>query len=127
VTQTETSHSTHPTPTDAERWYAAAGYLFVLCFLAMSKGRESAFVRFHARQAFLLFVSECIALILIVVIDQTVGRLPILGLLIVVLAQLVVYLSALFLSVMGFVKSLFGEHWEMPVFGAYGERLPILI
>lgn len=114
------------TPADHERWYAALGYLFFLCFISLWKARESSFVRFHSRQAFLLFLSECIALILIAIIDRTIGRLPFLGLLIVVVAQVFVYLTALFLSVMGFVKALFGERWEMPFFGPYREKVPLI-
>jgi uncharacterized membrane protein len=113
-------------PTDHERWYAALGYLFFLCFLALWKARDSYFVRFHARQAFLLFLSECVAFLAIVVIDRTVGRLPLLGLILVVIAQVFVYLAALFLSVTGFVKALFGELWEMPFFGPYREKIPPL-
>jgi uncharacterized membrane protein len=121
-----TAESAAHTPADQERWYAALGYLFFLCFVALWKGRDSTFVRFHSRQAFLLFLSECVAFILIVIIDKTIGRLPFLGLLIVVLVQIFVYLTALFLSVMGFVKALFGERWEMPFFGPYREKVPLL-
>ncbi len=113
-------------PADHERWYAALGYVFFLCFLALWKARGSAFVRFHARQAFLLFFSECVAFLVIVVIDRTVGRLPFVGVIVVVIAQAVVFLTALFLSVMGFVKALFGELWEMPFFGPYREKVPPL-
>ncbi|MCH7549339.1 MAG: DUF4870 domain-containing protein [Candidatus Krumholzibacteriota bacterium] len=123
---THTPETNHSSPAETERWYAAIGYLFFLCFLAMWKGRESTFVRFHGRQAFLLFLSECVAFILIIIIDKTIGRLPFLGLLIVVLAQIFVYLTALLLSVMGFVKALFGELWEMPFFGPYREKVPLL-
>lgn len=112
--------------TDHERWYAAAGYLFFLCFFSLWKGRESAFVQFHAKQAFLLFLAECVGLLAILVVDRTIGRLPFLGLLIVILLQIVVYLVALFLSVMGFVKALFGERWVMPFFGVYSDKVPLL-
>jgi uncharacterized membrane protein len=111
---------------DHERWYAAIGYIFFLCFFSMWKGKESAFVRYHARQAFLLFLAECVAFILLVIIDRTVGRLPFLGLLIVILCQIFVYLLSLFLSVMGFVKALFGERWEMPFFGHHSDRVPLI-
>ena len=111
---------------DHERWYAAIGYMFVLCFFSLWKGKESEFVRFHARQAFLLFVAECASFLAILVVDATVGRLPFLGLLIVILLQIVVYLSALFLSVTGLVKALFGERWVMPFLGVYGERVPLI-
>ncbi|HXV13826.1 MAG TPA: hypothetical protein VEC56_06435 [Candidatus Krumholzibacteria bacterium] len=120
------SNSERTTPSDAERWYAAVGYLFFMCFLSLWKSKESRFVRFHARQAFLLFLAECVAFVAIAVIDRTVGRLPFLGLIVVVIAQVFVYLTALFLSVMGFVKALFGERWEMPFFGPYREKIPPL-
>lgn len=126
VAATAGSEGERASPTDHERWYAALGYLFFLCFLALWKARDSRFVRFHARQAFLLFLSECVAFLAIVVIDRTVGRLPLLGLIVVVIAQVVVYLTALFLSVTGFVKALFGELWEMPFFGPYREKIPPL-
>lgn len=115
-----------PPPTDPERWSAAIGYLFFLCFFALWRGKDSTFVRFHARQGVLLFLSECVAFVLIVIVDKTIGRLPFLGLLIVVLVQIVVYLAALLLTVTGFVKALFGERWEMPFFGAYREKVPLL-
>lgn len=119
-------HSDRASPSDAERWYAAIGYLFFLCFVALWKAKESRFVRFHARQGFLLFLAECVAFVAVAVIDRTVGRLPFLGLLVVVIAQVFVYLTALFLSVMGFVKALFGERWEMPFLGPYREKIPPL-
>lgn len=111
---------------DHERWYAAVSYLFMFCFFGLWKARESDFIRFHARQAFLLFLAECVSLLAILVVDRTLGKLPFLGLLIVILLQIVVYLSALFFSVMGFVKALFGEKWVMPFFGHYGERVPLI-
>ena len=111
---------------DHERWYAAIGYMFILCFISLWKGKESDFVRFHARQAFLLFIAECASFLAILVVDATLGRLPFLGLLIVILLQIVIYLSALFLSVTGFVKALFGERWIMPFLGVYGERVPLI-
>jgi len=111
---------------DHERWYAAISYLFVFCFFGLWKGRESEFIRFHSRQAFLLFLAECVSLLAIFILDLTVGRLPFLGLIIIILLQIVVYISALFLSVMGFVKALFGEKWVMPFLGHYGERVPLM-
>ena len=126
VARSTASAGERASPADYERWYAALGYLFFLCFLALWKARDSHFVRFHARQAFLLFLSECVAFLAVVIIDRTVGRLPFVGMIVVVIAQVVVYLTALFLSVMGFVKALFGELWEMPFVGPYREKVPPL-
>ncbi len=109
---------------DHERWYAAMSYLFFFCFFGLWKSRESNFVRFHARQAFLLFLGECVTLLAILVLDRTLGRLPFLGLLITIILQIAVYLTAIFFSVMGFVKALFGERWLLPIFGHYSEKVP---
>lgn len=111
---------------DHERWYAAVSYLFFFCFFGLWKARESTFIRFHARQAFLLFLAECVSLLAVLVVDRTIGKLPFLGLLIVILLQIFVYLAALLFSVMGFVKALFGEKWLMPFFGHYSEKVPML-
>ena len=102
------------------------GYLFFFCFFSLWKGKESSFIRYHARQAFLLFLAECASFLAIVILDRTVGRLPFLGLLIIIVLQLVVYVCALFFSVMGFVKALFGERWVMPFFGHYSEKVPLI-
>lgn len=126
VTQVERAEWTGERPSDPERWVAAIGYLFFMCFFSLWRSKDSPFVHFHSRQAFLLFLSEVVAFILLVIIDKTIGRLPFLGLLIVVLLQVVVYLVALMLSVMGFVKALFGERWEMPFFGPYTDKVPLL-
>jgi fumarate reductase subunit D len=109
---------------DRERWYAAVSYVFFLCFFGLWRGKDSEFIRFHARQGFLLFVAECVCLAAVIVIDRTVGRLPFLGLLVVIVLQIIVYLGALFLSVVGFVKAIFGERWRMPVIGKYIDRVP---
>lgn len=110
--------------TDRERWYAAVGYVFVMCFFSLLKARESDFVRFHSRQAFLLFLAECAGLIAVLIVDRTIGRIPFLGLLVVVIVQAAVYISALFFSVAGFVKALFGERWVMPFLGRYSQHVP---
>ncbi|MCZ6766255.1 MAG: hypothetical protein O7D32_04915 [bacterium] len=111
---------------DHERWYAAIAYMFFFCFFSLWKGRESDFIRFHGRQGFLLFMAECVSFLIIVIVDKTLGQLPFLGLVIVILLQIFVYLSALFFSVMGFVKALFGERWIMPIFGTYSEKVPLI-
>jgi uncharacterized membrane protein len=110
--------------TDQERWYSAVAYVFFLCFVSLRKGRASEFVHFHARQGFVLFVAECVCLAAILAVDRTVGRVPFLGLLVVIVLQIVVYLGALFLSVVGFLKALFGERWTMPFLGKYIDRVP---
>jgi uncharacterized membrane protein len=126
VTASNAENPAVESPSEPDRWVAAIGYLFFLCFFSLWRSKDNPFIRFHSRQAFLLFLSEVVAFVLIVIIDKTVGRLPFLGLLIVILLQIAVYLVALMLSVMGFVKALFGERWEMPFLGPYSDKVPML-
>ncbi|MBN2071230.1 MAG: hypothetical protein JW814_07205 [Candidatus Krumholzibacteriota bacterium] len=111
-------------PTDRARWISAISYVTFFCFLSLWKSKNDPFVKYHARQGFLLLLAECIILILAVILDLTIGRLRFVGVLIVGLVQLVAGLGALTLSVLGFVKALFGEYWDLPLLGEYREKIP---
>jgi uncharacterized membrane protein len=112
-------------PADHEKWWGAVAYLFVGCFLPILARKKSDYVRYHTRQGMTLFFAECIGFLVILIVEVTIGRLPFLGLLIVILVQLGVYLTALALSVIGFVKALFGERWVIPVLGDYSHHIPV--
>ncbi|MCK4538507.1 MAG: hypothetical protein KAV42_06895 [Candidatus Krumholzibacteria bacterium] len=115
--------STHE-PSERSRWIAALSYVGFLCFFSLWKSKNDPFVKYHARQGFLLLLGECIILIMTVILDLTIGRLRFIGVLIVGLIQLIAGLGALTLSVIGFVKALFGEYWHLPFFGDYREKIP---
>ena len=61
---------------------------------------------------------------MLLVLEITVGKLRLIGILIIGLLQLVAGLGALTVSVLGFVKALFGEYWHLPFLGEYRERIP---
>ena len=111
-------------PSDRARWVSAISYLSFFCFISLWKSKDDVFIKYHARQGFLLLLAEVIILILALILDLTIGRLRFLGVLIVGLVQLVAGLGALTLSVLGFVKALFGEYWELPLLGEYRDRIP---
>ena len=113
-------------PPDRSRWIAAVGYIFFLCFFSLWKAREDQFIKFHARQGFLLFLTECVVIVTVIVLELTIGKLRFLGLVVVGLIQLITGLGALTLSVVGFVKALFGELWHIPLLGEYVDRVPEL-
>lgn len=113
-------------PSDRSRWIAALGYLTFLCFFSMWKAGKDPFIRFHARQGFLLLIAECVVFIMTIILELTIGKLRFIGLIIVGLLQLITGLGALTLSVMGFVKALFGEYWHLPLLGEYRDRVPDL-
>ncbi len=111
-------------PPDRSRWIAAVGYLGPLCFLALWSAKRDAFIRAHASQGVLLFFFECAAVIASAILAATVGKIKIVGLVIVGFFDLVAGLAALSLTVVGFVKALFGEDWRMPFLGHFRGRVP---
>jgi fumarate reductase subunit D len=113
-------------PSDRSRWVASLSYLVFLCFFSLWRSKDDEFVRFHARQGFLLLVAECVAIVTIVILELTLGRVRFVGFIVVLVLQLITGLGALTLSVVGFVKALFGEYWHLPFLGEYGEKVPNL-
>jgi fumarate reductase subunit D len=114
-------------PSDRSRWIAALSYITFFCFIPLWKAGKDPFIRFHAKQGFLLFFAECVTIIVIVILEITIGKLRFIGLILVGLLQLVTGLGALTLSVLGFVKALFGEYWHLPFLGEYRDRIPHFI
>ena len=111
-------------PSDRSRWVAAVSYLAFLCFFALWKSKHDEYVRDHARQGFLLLLAECVAIVTIIVLELTIGRVRFIGFMVVLILQLFTGLGALTLSIVGFVKALFGEYWHMPLIGEYADRVP---
>lgn len=114
------------TPHDRSRWIAALGYIMFLCFFSMWRAGKDPYIKFHSKQGFLLFMAECVAIVTIIVLELTIGKLRFLGLVTIGLIQLTTGLGALTLSVVGFVKALFGEYWHLPFLGEYRDRVPEL-
>lgn len=111
-------------PSDQSRWMAAMSYVTFFCFWSLWKAGEDRFVKYHARQGVLLLLAECIILVMTVILDSTIGRLKFIGVLLVGIIQLAAGLGALTLSVVGFVKALFGEYWHLPYLGDFREKIP---
>ena len=106
-----------PVPKDSEiesdKFFAAIGYINVLCFVPLLLKKESKFAQFHGKQALVLFILEVAAGILRVV--------PVLGELVFTVAFVVFGI----LSLIGIVKVLMGESWEMPVIYEISNRISL--
>ena len=106
-----------PAPQDSEvqtaKFFAAVGYLNILCFVPLLLKKESKFAQFHGKQALVLFILEVAASILKVV--------PVLGELVCTVAFVVFGI----LSLIGIVKVLMGEYWEMPVIYEISNRISL--
>ena len=99
-----------PEVRDAQ-FFAAIGYLSFLCFVPLVLKKENKFAVFHGKQALVLFILELAAAILKVV--------PALGDLVFTLSFVVFGI----LSLIGIVKVLMGEKWEIPVIHEIAEKI----
>lgn len=85
------------------KFFAAVGYLSLLCFVPLLLKKGNRFAQFHGKQGLVLFILEVAASIL--------KAIPALGDVVFTLAFVVLGI----LSLVGIVKVLMGEYWEMPV------------
>ena len=108
-----------------DRWLAAMCYLGPLALIGVGKTGKSEFLTRHAQQGFTLFLAEAAILCLLLILDNTVGRIPLLGFLLMVVLELGVFVGFLVLSLLGFVKGLAGEEYRIPVLEDYAEKIPV--
>jgi len=85
------------------KFFAAVGYLSLLCFVPLLLKKGNRFAQFHGKQGLVLFILELAASVL--------KAIPALGDVVFTLAFVVLGI----LSLVGIVKVLMGEYWEMPV------------
>ena len=95
------------------KFFAAIGYLNVLCFVPLFLKKGNKFAQFHGKQALVLFILEMAAAILKVV--------PALGDLVFTVSFVVFGI----LSVVGIMKVLMNEYWEMPVIYEISNRITL--
>lgn len=102
LNQTNASRPQDPDIQDA-KFFAAVGYLNVLCFVPLYLKKGNKFAQYHGKQALVLFILEIAAGIISIV--------PAVGDLISRFAFVIFGL----LSLVGIIKVLMEEYWEMPV------------
>lgn len=95
------------------QFFAAIGYLSILCFVPLLLKKNNSFAQFHGKQALVLFILEFGAAIIKVV--------PALGDLVFTVAFVVFGI----LSLIGITKVLMGEKWEMPVIYEIANRISL--
>jgi len=93
------------------KFFAAIGYLSVLCFVPLFLKKDNRFAQFHGKQALVLFILEVAAGIIKAV--------PVLGDLVFTAAFVIFGIF----SLIGILKVLTGECWEMPVIYDIAERI----
>ena len=109
-----------------DRWLGAVCYVGFLVFIPILTVKEkSEFLAAHCRQGFALFFAEVVLYIVLNIFDATLGRLPLIGLLVTIVLHLAAMIACLSLSVIGFIKALSGEECRLPVIDEYADRVPI--
>ncbi len=108
-----------------DRWLAAISYLGLLVFIPILVPGKSEFLARHCRQGFAILCLELLSLLMVSVIDATIGRIPVLGFVVILLLRLVLFLFFLIISAFGFSKGLFGESWRIPYIDDWAHRVPI--
>ncbi len=93
------------------KFFAAIGYIHILCFVPLLLKKGNKFAQFHGKQALVLFILEVAASILKVV--------PALGDLVFTVAFVVFGI----LSLVGILKVLMEEYWEMPLIYDIADRI----
>ena len=116
--------SIRPEDVERGRLLAAVAYLPGLCFVGLLGMPENPFVTFHARQGFLLLFVEILTAVLLWIFDLSLGRIPILGLLVGAVLRFVLWVGLLAATVYGMIKASEGELTRIPVLGDFVERVP---
>jgi uncharacterized membrane protein len=85
-------------------WLSYLGILWLIPLLTM---KENAFAKFHVKQGIMLTI--------LWVASSVLAAIPIIGW----LADLVIWVFALIMMIMGIVNSLNGKYWVMPIVGKW--------
>lgn len=108
-----------------DRWLAALAYVTILVLVPLLSPNKSAFLARHTRQGFALFFAEIVGLVFLWIIDTTIGRVPVLGFLLLILLKLILFLAFFATAVLGFMKAIFGQEWRIPYLDEFADRIPV--
>lgn len=105
------------TPVDSEikegKFFALIGYISVLCLVPLILKKDNKFAIFHGKQGLVLFILEVAAAIL--------KSIPAIGELVFSLAFVVFGI----LSLIGIIKVLMNEYWQMPYVYEIAQKISI--
>jgi len=85
-------------------WLSYLGILWLIPLLTM---KENAFAKFHVKQGILLTI--------LWVASSVLAAIPIIGW----IADLVIWVFAFIMMIMGIINSLNGKYWTMPIIGKW--------
>lgn len=111
-------------PDSTERWSAALAYVAILCWLPYFLHGDRPFPRYHAKQGILLFILEILCGLILLIFEATLGRIPFLGLVLMILLRLALFFPILGLAVLGFARALSSERLPLPWIGGFESNIP---
>lgn len=88
-----------------EKLFGALSYLWIVSIIVLIMKKDSEFVKFHARQGLVIFL-----------VSIVLGWIPIIGWPILDVILIIVV-------VVGLMKAMGGEKWEIPVIGALAKKI----
>ncbi len=86
---------------------AALGYVWILFLIPLLGKKESPFCQHHGKQGLVLFLVEIVATFIVWI--------PVIGWLF--------GLILLVVAIIGILKALAGEYWEIPIVGQYAKKI----
>lgn len=95
------------------RLIAAVGYIGILCLIPLFFKKNSKYAQFHGKQGLVLLIGW--------VINFLIGVFPIIGWLLALIGTIALTV----LSLIGIVKALNGEYWEMPYLASYAKKIKL--
>jgi len=114
---TDTNQPTDSKDVEDNKVIAAIGYLWILCLVPLLAKKNSKFAQHHGKQGLVLTVIS----IILWVVGFILIFIPVIGWLVLFVA----WITLIVLAVMGIVKSLNGEYWEIPVIGEYAKKIKL--
>ena len=105
------SHSAQDPVVYDGKFFAAIGYISLLCFVPLILKKDNAYAQFHGKQALVLFIFEMAASILKAV--------PVLGDLVFTVGFVVFGM----VSLIAVIRVLMGEQWSIPLVCDIAERI----
>lgn len=99
---------------DERRGMAAVSYLGVLCLIPLIFAKDSQFAQYHAKQGLVLAIVG----IILNIVSRFAWDIPFGGVIVSLLS-----LALLIASIMGIVKALRGEKFEIPVVSEYATKI----
>lgn len=114
--QTEQSQAPHESKaklSDDNKAFAVLSYLGLLSLIPLLLKKNDEFVQFHARQGFALAIAEIAACFLNII--------PFIG----PIFWMILSFVFVIISLVGIMKALEGEKWEIPILHEYAKKIKI--